>query len=395
MNINNIFIDDKKEKIKFYKSNKIFKKISSEFENIDSISNYNEFKLEVQEYKKFTNNFSRTVVFAQYGGEGVLYGHRNAFFDYAGCGEYKNQNFLLPYFEHGINFQEQDLKSILQSSLHNFVYQGTYKRERMNKRRQFLPVFPIGPYVSYAKPYYSSEQHNTMKKKLGKTILLYPLHTCEGAIVNFDRSAFVKKIMDKFKNDYNTIMISVYWNDVDDPLYEQFEAEGAMLVSAGYRSDPNFISRVRTIIELADATGGNSVGTHIGYCMALGKPHVIFDVDVVAEESFRVLSETEKLKFQENNEKIYKAFANLAPSNEEQLLRDEIFEVFWGGKTCFKTPSEAKSIIDISQKLVRASHGNSKTIMNIVELAVKEKKTKVEFTDQELFILKKSVGFCR
>ena len=48
-----------------------------------------------------------------------------------------------------------------------------------------------------------------------------------------------------------------------------------MVVTAGYIMDPLFLSRLKSIIQLSDLTMSNNVGTHLGYCIYLNKPHWI------------------------------------------------------------------------------------------------------------------------
>ena len=69
-------------------------------------------------------------------------------------------------------------------------------------------------------------------------------------------------------------MVSIYWNDVDSDLCELFRKKGAMLASNGFRCDDNFIRRLKAIIQLSDVTLGNDLGSHIGYSIYLGKPHI-------------------------------------------------------------------------------------------------------------------------
>ena len=45
------------------------------------------------------------------------------------------------------------------------------------------PVIAIGPYIHYAECMLNSEEMNSLKKELGKTLLFFPTHTCcEGGL---------------------------------------------------------------------------------------------------------------------------------------------------------------------------------------------------------------------
>lgn len=388
----NIYVSNAKDQLIHFRDNSYIKKVISDFETIDSIKDYKLFKKAVLDYKAFVGKRDRIFSFVQYGGEGLHYGHRKAFFEYAGEENLKNSNYLLPYFEHGINWQEQYYSLYNQINLHSLVFQGKYKNEMIHRKRPNLPIYNIGPYVYYAKPYYTKKIFETTKQKNGKTLLLYPLHTCEGATAEYDRAEFVKKIVDCFKMEYNTIMVSVYWNDVDDPLYDAFEAEGMQLVSAGYRGDQKFISRLRTIIELSDMTAGNHLGTHIGYCLMLNRDHVIFNVNAQANESFRHLSGCEQRLYYETLKLFYKAFSQVKPNVEEKKMQNLLFDKYWGGINCIKSVEEAKRIISVSSKLLEICHGNALRIPNIIDNVVNKNANYSDFTVDEIKLLKEATG---
>lgn len=391
--MNNIYYYDTKERLKGINTNRYLSKVIEQLETIDSITDYDTFKKAVLEYKAFVKKRNRVFSTAQYGVEGLLYGHRKAFFEYAGYEQQKDKRFCLPYFEHGINWQEQYLKTYSHNMLHSFVFQGPYKNQMLNKECPWHPVYNIGPYVCYAKSYYPQDKIQEMKRSYGKTLLLYPLHTCEGATADVDRKEFVRLTMDKFKNQCSTIMISVYWNDVDDPLYDAFQAEGAMLVSAGYRQDQNFIRRLRSMVELSDFTAGNHIGTHIGYCMALEKPHVIFNMNAQVNESFRILSEKEEKTYNNTLQAFYSAFGSLTPNETEKQLQERLFEKFWGGQLCFKSVNKAREIIDVSTKLIHLSHGNMGKFQSILKSAVCCRSGLSDFTNAEIELLRGTVGY--
>lgn len=362
----NINLSDYKERLLGFKSNQAYFNFLSEISKIDSISDYPMFCREIKNLKSYIEKKKYNCIFTgrAFGAEGALYGHRNAFFEYAGL-QGKKQNYLLPYFEHGVNWQNQIFPAFNQQSNHSFVLQGGYKNELIHSVRKDALVYNIGPYVLYAKPYYTDERIQEIKKRYGRIMLVYPLHTYEGADAEFDRHVFVKTVMDRFKNEFDTIMISVYWNDVDDPMYKEFASEGALLVSAGYRGDLQFISRLRTIIEIADGTSGNHIGTHIGYCMALRKPHIIFDTGAKYNEPARIVNDEQKVFYRNVLDKFFYAFAHNEPTKEEKECQDSLFENFWGGKTKFKTIEEAKAIINVSELLFANSRGNSQKILDL------------------------------
>ena len=53
---------------------------------------------------------------------------------------------------------------------------------------------------------------------------------------------------------------------------EKYKSEGFVVVSNGHRSDPQFLSRQKDLIELSDMMMTNGLGTHIGYSICMNKP---------------------------------------------------------------------------------------------------------------------------
>jgi len=75
-----------------------------------------------------------------------------------------------------------------------------------------------------------------------------------------------------------------FWKDMEQTdLVQAYRAAGFHLVTSGYKLDRYFLSRQRFLIQLADATASNSVGTHIGYCVHLDRPHTLVDTEYRVE----------------------------------------------------------------------------------------------------------------
>ena len=68
----------------------------------------------------------------------------------------------------------------------------------------------------------------------------------------------------------------LYYQDILNGDAAIFEDAGFVVVTCGYREDCHFLERQRTLIKLADFTMSNSIGTHVGYCVYMGKPHYSF-----------------------------------------------------------------------------------------------------------------------
>lgn len=357
-------------RIKNNKMNRMVDDIVKECSQIDSIKDYKIFKNFISKNVK-SKDYVGMLSRKEFGSEGLLYGHRNAFFEYAGINS-AEQKFLFPYFEHGADLRERGIANVKDIRNHSFVFQASYKNGMVHKERPFAPVYNIGPYILYAKNYYEQSNMADLKSKLGRTALLFPAHTFEGAGVEFDKKKFVKDVLDKFKNNYDSLIISVYWMDVDDPIYEEFEANGAILMSSGFRGDADFIARQRTMFNLSDVVASNLVGSYIGYAKALEKKIYMFSDKAVLDSPENIGTDEQEKQYSNTINRIFNAFSSLTPSAEQLNEQNRIFNYYWGGKEYFKTKEEARTIISLSYKLVKCGAYNTSKIEHVVQRVLKD-----------------------
>ena len=383
----NFYIRDKVQKTKFLKENKEFSKIIGECEKIDSILNYDEFKEFVIRNIK---NKQRNSYFMQheFGFDGLFYGHRNAFFEYAGV-KCEEQRYIFPYFEAGADLRIQVKDEVLGDYNYTFLLQSPYKNEIIRKAKPYAPIYNIGPYILYARSIYSENQIKQMKKNYGKTVLLFPGHSFEGTDVEYNRDTFVDQIMGEFSEKYNTILVSVYWNDVDDPVYEAFRKSGAKLVSAGFRGDQNFIHRLRTLIDVSDLVASNLVGSYVGFSQALNTPlYMLSDRAKYTGDEYHLEGDS-KNKYQSTINEIFWAFSSINPDEKQLNKQHEIYENFWGG-SCFLNKKQAKAIIEVQLALLKEAHGSSIQFMNNVKEIIEGRK-QLNICDENIEVLRQAV----
>lgn len=385
----NYYLRDKATKMKHLYNNIEFDKVVRECSKIDSIADYHLFKKYVLTNIK---NKTRDTIFAraEFASEGLHYGHRKAFFDYAEI-DSDIERFIFPFFEHGADLRERVNKEIYDSIYHSFLFQAPYKNDIVHQARPLAPVYNIGPYILYAKRYYDEQAFNQLKEKMGKTVLLFPAHTFEGASVDFDKNKFVKDVLSKFKNEYDTILVSVYWNDVDDPVYDAFEAAGAKLVSAGFRGDQIFIARLRAIIELSDLVASNLTGSYVGFSQALKKPLYMFSDKASFFSRDSVMNDKAEMRYMKTVDDIFMSFSVAVPTAEQITKQKILYEKYWGGEKYFKSKQEAKEIISVSQKLLGASKGTTAKFESVIR-SVMSGYDNAGLTDKEIFIMKDSLN---
>ena len=90
-------------------------------------------------------------------------------------------------------------------------------------------------------------------------------------------------------------------------------------------------------------------------------------------------------------DEIFEAFSSLEPNTEQLMMQKNLYEKFWGGKTYFKTPEEAREIITLSEKLLKVSKGMSKGYQEAVRDAL-EGANKAKLSSMEKKRLRQAVG---
>jgi hypothetical protein len=181
---------------------------------------------------------------------------------------------LKGYMEHGLYWGvHKDARSW---HFNKFYTLSSRKNEEIIRELSGKTVISLGPYIHYAKPLFKKEDRNNLKKELGKTLLVFPSHSVKNMDVSFDLERFISEI-NRRKKGFKSVLVCMYFIDAwKQSLVERYEKEGYRIVTSGHRLDNYFVARQRTLIELADMTMSNEVGTHLGFCIYLNKPHFLF-----------------------------------------------------------------------------------------------------------------------
>ena len=146
--------------------------------------------------------------------------------------------------------------------------------EKLNK-----PVVTIGPYIHYV-PYLLAESEvQAIRETYGRILLFLPTHTTREGGRKYDAETNVGMLKAFAKeNGFTSVFVCMYYYDIlHSDLATVYEQAGFNVVTAGHRLDLNFLCRLKSIIGLADYTISNFVGTHVGYCIYLKKPHWIMN----------------------------------------------------------------------------------------------------------------------
>lgn len=144
-------------------------------------------------------------------------------------------------------------------------------------------VFGLGPLIHYAAPLLGPEALDLEKRRLGRTLLVFPPKSTHHITAEYALSVFFREIEARSAG-FDTVLACLYWRDIQLGREQPFRERGWPCVSAGHIYDPEFLPRLRAIIELSDAALTMDYGTHIGYCLHLGRPvHIPAMLDVIRE----------------------------------------------------------------------------------------------------------------
>lgn len=154
------------------------------------------------------------------------------------------------------------------------------------QRRLFLakrldcPIFPIGPSIHYANTIYSDFDYKVINDALGKTLLVYPMHDIEDFHYKDKTLEFIKYVKNiKEMHGFETVIVSMYFTDIERGLHFKYLKEGWLIVSAGRRENYDFNDCMKTIIKLADYAIIEGYTSALGYCIYLGVPVTIYHKD--------------------------------------------------------------------------------------------------------------------
>ena len=213
---------------------------------------------------------------------------------------------------------------------------------RQQLDRQF---HAIGPMIHYAKPLLSAEDAAAVRARLGRTLLVFPTHSSHWVDTDVDQAAFLKQVAE-WAEGFQTVLICVYWKDVLRGVVPAYRDAGFQCMTAGHMYDPLFLRRLRSLIELADVTAANNLGTHLGYAVHCGRPCWLQLVPVrrTAKQAFRrigtVLGEPE-----------YQAAFGAQDLHISPAQR-ELLETLWGSGAV-RTPDEIRALLEEGERLAK------------------------------------------
>lgn len=231
--------------------------------------------------------------------------------------------------EHGVYFGKYvNRYETSESDFSCVVTLGGRRKQHIQEVGNF-PVLPIGPYIHYAPSLLNPDDREKAKKELGKTLLVFPYHSIETVNVSFDQDQLLSSVAQiEEMNNIDSTLFCLYFNDINNEHALAYKKANKRVVCAGHRSDPLFLSRLRSLIELSDISASNGIGTHIGYCEYLGSRHLLIDMPVTAS------SETDlkrtSLTDLDCSRGLEIAEVKTALKEEDSAKKNETLNAFWG-----------------------------------------------------------------
>lgn len=225
--------------------------------------------------------------------------------------------------EHGIYFGEF-FTEINQVKDPQIITMGPEREEYLKGKG--YNVTAIGHYIKYVDFYRSMSYLRRIKKKYGKILLVFPTHSVETGIVDYDKKHFIREI-EKHAKDFDSVFVCMYWKDIQEGKHLQYQRKGYIIVTAGNRWDPCFLSRLKDILWLSDMTMSNSLGTYIGYALYMGKAFYFYDQELIYDENREEQKPIDD-KTKQNKILFYSCFGNYnteITDDQKNLVRK-----YWG-----------------------------------------------------------------
>ena len=259
------------------------------------------------------------------------YGYFHALRQYMGIDK------RLPYaIEHGLYLGSFVPKATFFRTTKSIITFSANRERHLKNAGVKKRVVTIGPYIHYAANYYNETEYNALKKELGKTLLVFPSHSFLNTSVNLDIEEFINCIQEKAVG-FDSVLVCLYYKDIlNDTFCKRYEDAGFRIVTAGNFYDLNFVSRLKSIISLADFMMSNATGTHIGYCIYMNKPHYIFrqKIERTFDKSGKIIENStfrnkeQCLTLEEEKAELFDAFSEIC--DEITPKQRDVINKYWG-----------------------------------------------------------------
>lgn len=304
---------------------------------------------------KYKESFWRSALFAS----NDLYGIEKALLDYSNC-----QTSIYAPSEHGVYFGPYINRDETDATAYPLTLTFGPQRAMHLGALADMPALQIGPYIYYADKFLNQVQMESIKEKLGKILLVFPMHSIETVRVRFDDAELFAKVAElEEEHSIDTTFYCLYFHDVEQGLAQRFEHAGKRVVCAGHRMDPDFLPRLKSLILLSDMTASNAIGTHIGYSEVLGRRHVLLETKSESTVEPELLARGDEFKKKKNLEieEVRRAF-----EDKDEVKRKDVLEKYWGINQ-IREPEEMKILLLEIASVYREMHRKNLNAKEAIE----------------------------
>lgn len=230
------------------------------------------------------------------------------------------------------------------------------ERFKLIRKKSLKSLFAIGSPIQYAQGILSQAEVRREKARLGNNLLVFPLHSTHHNQVQYDIHKYCKRIRELATN-YNSVRICMYWKDVLSGTAEIYQSYGFECTSAGHMFDPDFLPRLRSMIEIADQATGPEGGTSVGYCIALGVPFFLTHTQSSYKANGEIRADSLEAEIALSKifyDKVEKILPN-HPVQSISLIEKQVIEQLWGIPSK-RTPEELRQLFEIAEELYREAY---------------------------------------
>ncbi len=224
-------------------------------------------------------------------------------------------------------------------------------------------MIPLGCFfMPYAKSIYDEFTTTCIKKNLGKTLLVYPQHNNVNSFYEGEdekKKDFIELVERiKVEHGFDTVIACMYFADIRNQTYREYERLGWQIVTAGPNTNYDFCDNARTILSLAD------------HVLCMGTVSSLIQAAYLGIPSTYVLGRTEKRMADGrlNNpgqelgfDKLYQDCYRLFGEYHEELTEEQkAWCASWGGFDCDKSPEELRLILEYARALGKGTASDAK-----------------------------------
>jgi predicted SAM-dependent methyltransferase/tetratricopeptide (TPR) repeat protein len=249
--------------------------------------------------------------------------------------------------EHGVGIFDNVWDNDVKVNLPAILYPSS-SRHHVFKKRTNKALFAIGSIISYAPSFLDREAFEQEKKSIGRNLLALPAHSTHWILSQYSIHEYCS-FLEELGKDFDSVRVCLGWKDILRGQAEEFMKHGFECVTAGHMYDPLFLPRLRSIIELATVTTSNLRGTHVGYCILLGKSHYLshkhIDVSCEKEEMLAISD-------YRNDSQAFQEILRACGEFREDVTPEQkaIAEKYWGTGE-IKTVKEMRMILQMAEDM--------------------------------------------